>query len=81
MDNNAPTLMTSEEEKAPWNQNSKNVEVVVCITYAKTINMQIPVIDGEEDYSHIEDELREYDMLPNLKKEDWEECNLEYEIL
>lgn len=76
---NTPTLMTSEEQKAPWNDDSQNYvtkDVTVSVTYSKTIPMLFPKDDsaGEE---YAEEQLREYNMLPLKESEtDWQEDEL-----
>lgn len=80
---NTPTLTTSEEQRAPWNDDSQNYvtrDVTVSVTYTRTIPMEIPIVDGEEDTSHIEDELIEYNMMPVNGNTDWFVDNFEFEV-
>lgn len=42
--------------------------------------MEIPIVDGEEDTSHIEDELIEYNMMPVNGNTDWFVDNFEFEV-
>lgn len=77
---NTPTLTTSEEQRAPWNDDSQNYvtkDVTVSVTYSTTISMIFPA-NAEADEEYAEEQLREYDMLP-LKKDkimEWNEDEL-----
>lgn len=77
---NTPTLTSSEEQRAPWNDNSQNYvtkDVTVSVTYSKTIPMMFPA-DKEVTEDYAEKELREYDMLPlkNNRIREWNEDEL-----
>lgn len=63
---NTPTLMRSEEEIAPWNQNMKTIEVTVCQCLSTTVDIQVP--ENFEDYDNealLEDFVREQIILPS----------------
>lgn len=77
---NTPTLTTSEEQRAPWNDDSQNYvtkDVTVSVTYSKTISMLFPA-NAEVDDDYIEEELRKDDMLPlkNNRIREWNEDEL-----
>lgn len=63
---NTPTLMQSEEEIAPWNQNTKTIEVNICQCLSTTVDIQVP--ENFEDYDNkelLEDFVREQIILPS----------------
>lgn len=77
---NTPTLTTSEEQRAPWNDNSQNYvtkDVTVSVTYSKTFPMVFPP-NAESDEEYAEEQIREYDMLPlkNNRIREWNEDEL-----
>lgn len=80
---NTPTLANSEEQRAPWNDNSQDSvikDVTISVTYSKTVPMMFPsnkyAVENEEEYA--EEQLREYDMLPlkNGRHNGWYEDKL-----
>ena len=63
---NTPTLMRSEEEIAPWNQNTKTIEINISQCLSTTVDIQIP--EDFEDYDNkelLEDFVREQIILPS----------------
>lgn len=63
---NTPTLMQSEEEKAPWNRKSKMITVDVSQCLSTTVNIEVP--EDFEDYDNkelLEDFVREQIILPS----------------
>ena len=64
--NNTPTLMQSEEERAPWNQKTKTIEVNISQCLSSTETIEVP--EDFEDYDNTEalrDFVREQVMLPS----------------
>ena len=53
--NNTPTLMQSEEERAPWNKRTKIIEVTIsqCLSSTQQIEVQ-------EDFEYNQEKLKEY---------------------
>lgn len=63
---NTPTLMQSEEERAPWNQNTKTIEVNISQCLSTIVNIEVP--EDFEDYDNSEalcDFVREQIILPS----------------
>ena len=63
---NTPTLMRSEEEIAPWNQNTKTIEINISQCLSTTVDIQVP--EDFEDYDNkelLEDFVREQIILPS----------------
>ena len=63
---NTPTLMQSEEEIAPWNRNTKTIEVNISQCLSTTVNIEVP--EDFEDYDNSEalcDFVREQIILPS----------------
>ena len=63
---NTPTLMQSEEERAPWNQNTKTIEVNISQCLSTIVNIEVP--EDFEDYNNSEalcDFVREQIILPS----------------
>ena len=46
--NNTPTLMNSEEQRAPWTQNTKTIEVNISQCLSTTVDIEVP--EDFEDY-------------------------------
>jgi hypothetical protein len=64
--NNIPTLMQSEEEIAPWNRNTKTIEVNISQCLSTIVNIEVP--ENFEDYDNHEalcDFVREQIILPS----------------
>ena len=64
--NNTPTLMQSEEERAPWNEKTKIIEVNISQCLSSTERIEVP--EDFEDYDNkeaLEDFVREQIMLPS----------------
>jgi len=55
---NTPTLMQSEEERAPWNQKTKTIEVNISQCLSSTQTVEVP-----EDFEYDQDKLKEYVMV------------------
>lgn len=63
---NTPTLMQSEEEIAPWNRNTKTIEVNISQCLSTTVDIKVP--EDFEDYDNTEllkDFVREQIILPS----------------
>jgi len=63
---NTPTLMQSEEKRAPWNQNTKTIEVNISQCLSTIVNIEVP--KDFEDYDNSEalcDFVREQIILPS----------------
>lgn len=57
--NNIPILTQSEEERAPWNQKTKTIEVNICQCLSSTEKIEVP--EDFEDYDN-ENLLKEFVM-------------------
>jgi hypothetical protein len=53
--NNTPTLMQSEEERAPWNQKTKTIEVNISQCLSSTQTIEVP-----DDFEYDQEKLKEY---------------------
>ena len=63
---NTPILMQSEEEIAPWNQNTKIIEVNISQCLSTIVNIEVP--EDFEDYDNkelLENFVREQIILPS----------------
>ena len=63
---NTPTLMQSEEQKAPWNQKFKKLTINVSQCLSTTVDIEVP--EDFEDYNNkelLEDFVREQIILPS----------------
>ena len=63
---NTPTLMQSEEEIAPWNRNTKTIEVNISQCLSTIVNIEVP--EDFEDYDNrnkLEEFVREQIILPS----------------
>ena len=63
---NTPTLMQSEKEIAPWNRNTKTIEVNISQCLSTTTDIEVP--EDFEDYDNSEalcDFVREQIILPS----------------
>lgn len=64
--NNTPTLMNSEEQRAPWTQNTKTIEVNISQCLSTTVDIEVP--EDFEDYDNMNKLLefvREQIILPS----------------
>lgn len=64
--NNTPTLMQSEEERAPYNKKTKTIEVNISQCLSSTETIEVPI--DFEDWDNTEalsDFVREQIMLPS----------------
>jgi hypothetical protein len=64
--NNTPTLMQSEEERAPWNKKTKTITVNISQCLSTTVDIEVP--EDFEDYDNSEvlcDFVREQIVLPS----------------
>ena len=72
--NNTPTLMDSEEKRAPWN--TKTIEVNISQCLSTTVDIEVP--EDFEDYDNkelLEDFVREQIILPSeLTLEHSQDC-------
>ena len=63
---NTPTLMRSEEEIAPWNRNTKTIEVNISQCLSTTVDIEVP--EDFEDFDNTEllkEFVREQIVLPS----------------
>ena len=63
---NTPTLMESEEKRAPWNQKSKKLTINISQCLSTTVDIEVP--EDFEDYDNkelLEDFVREQIILPS----------------
>lgn len=63
---NTPTLMQSEEKRAPWNQKTKKISVNISQCLSATVDIEVP--EDFEDYDNkelLEDFIREQIILPS----------------
>ena len=63
---NTPTLMQSEEQKAPWNQKFKKLTINISQCLSTTVDIEVP--EDFEDYNNkelLEDFVREQIILPS----------------
>ena len=63
---NTPTLMQSEEKRAPWNQKSKKLTINISQCLSTTVDIEVP--EDFEDYDNnelLEDFVREQIILPS----------------
>ena len=66
MTNNTPILTQTEEERAPWNQNTKTIEVNVSQCLSTIIDIEVP--KDFEDYDNeelLKDFVRAQIILPS----------------
>ena len=52
---NTPTLMESEEKRAPWNKGTKIIEVNISQCLSSTQSIEVP-----EDFEYDQEKLKEY---------------------
>lgn len=62
---NNPTLMQSEEGRAPWNQETKLIEVTVSQTLSSLVTIQVPKNFDIYDENIIKDAVRKQIYLPS----------------
>lgn len=63
---NTPTLMESEEKRAPWNQKSKKLTINISQCLSTIVDIEVP--EDFEDYDNkelLEDFVREQIILPS----------------
>jgi hypothetical protein len=70
--NNTPTLMDSEEKRAPWNNDPfegpeqyKIIEVTISQTLSSTQEIQVPIDFDETDTNALERAVNKQIMLPS----------------
>ena len=64
--NNTPTLMQSEEQRAPWNEKSKMITVNISQCLSTTVDIEVP--EDFEDFDNdelLKDFVREQIVLPS----------------
>lgn len=64
MNDNTPTLMQSEEERAPWNEKTKTINVVVSQMLSAEVTIEVPE-DLEYDPVELEKYVRDQITLPS----------------
>lgn len=77
---NTPTLMTSEEQRAPWNDMENTpmkIDVTVSVTLSKTVQIETSLYKTRPDGSiymedsDLEEEVKSQVDLPQDKYNDW----------
>lgn len=68
MESNTPTLMQSEEARAPWNEKTKEIEVNISQTLSCTTKIIVPE-DLEYEPELLENYVREQILLPSDLKD------------
>jgi len=63
--NNTPTLMDSEEQRAPWNDQYKTIEVTISQTLSSTQRLQVPIDFDESNNDALEEAVSEQIVLPS----------------
>ena len=63
--NNTPTLMDSEEKRAPWNDQYKTIEVTISQTLSSTQQITVPIDFDETDNAALESAVIEQIVLPS----------------
>ena len=63
--NNTPTLMDSEEQRAPWIRNTKTIEVNISQCLSTTVDIEVPENFDESDERALENIVREQIILPS----------------
>lgn len=69
MNSNTPTLMQSEEERAPWNNEPKTVNVVVSETLSRVVTVEVNEIYDKYD---LREAVREQIECPSDRCSDWD---------
>ncbi len=62
---NTPTLMQSEEKKAPWNERTKIIEVNISQTLSCTQYIEVPEDFDESDNKALEELVKQQIVLPS----------------
>lgn len=63
--NNTPTLMDSEEKRAPWNEETKLIEVTVSQMLSSLVTVEVPKSFDIYDENRLKDVVREQIYLPS----------------
>ena len=63
--NNTPTLMDSEEKIAPWNEETKLIEVTVSQMLSSLVTVEVPKSFDIYDENRLKDVVREQIYLPS----------------
>lgn len=64
--NNTPTLMDSEEQRAPWTQNTKTIEVNISQCLSTTVDIEVPEdFDDYDNMNKLLEFVREQVILPS----------------
>jgi len=63
---NIPTLMDSEEKRAPWTQNTKTIEVNISQCLSTTVDIEVPEdFDDYDNMNKLSEFVREQVILPS----------------
>ena len=62
---NTPTLMQSEEKRAPWNEETKLIEVTVSQMLSSLVTVEVPKNFDIYDENSLKDVVREQIYLPS----------------
>lgn len=63
--NNTPTLMQSEEERAPWNKSNKLINITVSQMLSAEVSILVPEDFDLDNEDALKDAVREQIMLPH----------------
>lgn len=63
--NNTPTLMQSEEERAPWNKKTKTITVNISQCLSTTVDIEVPEDFDETDNAALTNIVYEQIVLPS----------------
>ncbi len=62
---NTPTLMDSEEKRAPWNKQYKTIEITISQTLSSTQKVTVPIDFNESNNDALEEVVSEQIVLPS----------------
>lgn len=62
--NNTPILTQSEEERAPWNQETESINVTISQTLSADVTIQVPKGFDLDNIDALKDIVREQILLP-----------------
>lgn len=73
---NVPTLTQSEEQRAPWNEKTKLIEVTISETLSSQVTLEVPEDFDIEDEKALEDIAIHQIVLPSdlMKKSNYNWC-------
>lgn len=73
MKNNTPILTQSEEEKAPWNEKTKIIEVTISQTLSRNAEIEVPLDFDKFNNEILEEMVRSQIELPSdaIQNDEW----------